>query len=332
MRKAEKIRYEVDPFNRLIYAKTGRESCVLQFRTVLDGEFKVDKRNQLSYRVKKPSLAPTQQLKLSGNWSLDKEHNLIFVLDKENNQKQGEKLTLEGEIIDTKADALVFSLATKDSKDQTQLYLLKLAGRWQADKHNRLSFLVSQAKYPADELKLSGSWEINRQNQFIYTYTKTSLKTKDKLNRTLFFKGFWDITAKNRLSYVLSKEINSGFDFRVSLGKPLKRGLEYEIGVGASPLKKKFLLFGSWKISPRLGLLFEMPAEEGRIQRLIFGATCKLDKGYNLEFKLKNSRNEDLGMQVKLSRTILKGLGETYLGALKEGREISLVAGLGFQW
>lgn len=323
MRKNEKIRYEIDPFNRVI---------IPRFRTILDGEFRVSKNNLLCYRVKAPSSSPPQQLKLSGNWTLDKDHNLMLILDKENNQRQGDKLTLTGEIIDAKADELTFSLATKDCSQGTHFYLLKLGGRWQVDEYNRLNFLVSKETDIIDTLTFLGSWEVDRHNQIIYTYTQAGLKTKDKLTRLITFKGFWDINEKNRISYVLNKEIGSRLDFRVSLGKPVDRGLQYEIGIGAGGARKKILLFGAWKLNERLGLTFEMPVEGGKNQEIILGATCKLNKDYNLELKLKNNRHEDMGMDLKLSRTFLKGLGQAYIEALKEGREISLVAGIGFRW
>lgn len=333
MRKSEKIKYEVDPLNRLIYAKTSKESKVPKFRSVLDGTFRVDKKHALTYHIKKtqgPSIP--RQLKLSGNWSLDKEHNLLLTLDKQNNQWAGNKLTLKGEIIDAKADELEFSISTKDSDGKTHLYMLRFGGRWQVDKYNRLSFLVTKEKGLYDELTFTGAWEVNPQNQIIYTYTKTSLKTKEKLYRTITFKGFWDITAKYRILYVLNKEINSCFDFKVSLGKPAKRGLQYEIGIGATPKKKTITLFGAWKINEKLGLLFEMPYAEGKVHRIVFGATGKLDRGYNLDLRLKNARHQDLGIDVKLSKTILKDQGQAFLEALKENKEISLVAGFGLRW
>ena len=38
MKKTEKIRYEVDPHNRLVSEKTGKETEVPGFRTILDGD------------------------------------------------------------------------------------------------------------------------------------------------------------------------------------------------------------------------------------------------------------------------------------------------------
>lgn len=333
MRKSQNLKYEVDPTNRLVLAKTGEESRVPKFRQVLDGTFKIDKNNTLIYHVKSASpRSIPRQIKLSGNWSLNPQHNLVLTLNNEREQYAGDALTLSSELIDAKSDKLEFSLTAKDADGKTHFYILRLAGRWQADKYNRLSFLVTKSRNPSDEITLSGAWEVNKKNQLVYTYIGTVLKTKKKLYRAITFKGFWDISEKFRVSYVLNKELNSGFDFQVSLGKPAKRGLEYEIGIGAMPAKKKFSLLGSWKVNEKLGLLFEMPYAEGKVRSLLFGATCKLNKDYTLDMKLKNDLHQDLGINVKLGKIILKDQGEAFLQTLKEGKEIALVAGMGFRW
>jgi len=159
MKKTEKIRYEIDPHNRLIYEKTGEESEVPGFRTVLDGNFEIDENNYVTYHVKEsqascgersPELAEgqsrttdiPQQVKLRGAWSLDKEHNLVFTLDKWGNQIAGNKLTVESELIDAKDNRLSFALTLKDSEGNNHIYIVKLGGRWQADENNRLSFNI----------------------------------------------------------------------------------------------------------------------------------------------------------------------------------------------
>jgi hypothetical protein len=322
MRKSEKVKYEIDRCGRLKV-----------MRAVLDGEFKIDKDNTLSYRVKEPIPASIpQQLRLSGNWSLDNEHNLVLTLDKENNQWAGDKLTLEAEVIDTGADELVFSVSTKDSDGKAHFYTLKLGGRWQADRFNRLSFLVTRDKALYDEFSFRGSWEVNRKNELIYTYTKTYLKRKEKLTRCLTFKGYWDINEKNRISYVLNKELDSGFDFEARLGKPAKRGMEYEIGIGVKPRIKKILLFGSWKVNEKLGLIFEMPYEEGNIRSIVFDAECRLTKGTQIEFRLKDHLHQDLGISLRLTKAVFRDSGTAFLEALREKGEISIFAGIGFRW
>ena len=333
MKKTEKIRYEIDPHNRLVYEKTGRKSGVRGFRTVVDGKFVIDKDNQLSYHLKKSQgFDIPQQLKLKGEWALDKDHNLVLTLDKWGNQIAGNKLTIKSELIDVKANKLSFTVATKDSSEKTQLYILQLEGAWQADKNNRLTFNIKKEQDTTDKLILKGTWEINKQNEIIYTYTKTFLKLREKVVRNITFKGYWDITEKYRITYVLDKKINSSFSFKVSMGKLIKKRLEYEVGIGVKPVKRTISFFGEWKVSKRLGLLFMLPYEKGKLHSIIFGASVKLGKNYNLEFKLKNQLGQDLGINLKLSRNIFDNQGEAFIRALRSRKEVSIVAGVGFRW
>ena len=332
-KKTEKIRYEIDPHNRLVYEKTGEESDVHRFRTVLDGKFEIDKNSNVTYHVKKSQVHETpQQLRLRGKWSLDKNRNLVLSLNKWGNQIAGNKITIGSEVIDARGNAVSFAVTTKDSEGKTHIYILRLGGKWQADKYNRLSFEVEKERGLTERLTFEGAWEINKQNEIIYTYEKESLKTKEKITKTITFKGYWEIPKKHRIVYVLSKEIGSEFSFKVSVAKPATRGLRYEIGVGARPSKKEITLFGRWKISEKAGLLFEMPYEEGKIRSVTFGGWGKLDQNHRLEVRLRNKIGEDLGIDVKLSRRILEGQGEAFIRALKSREEVSIVAGVGFRW
>lgn len=94
-----RIKYEVDPHNRLISKVRQKETGVYRFRQVLEGTFKIGENNRLIYHLKKSAdFRLPQEIKFSGNWSLDREHNLIFTLDKWNNQCEGNKLVIKGEI------------------------------------------------------------------------------------------------------------------------------------------------------------------------------------------------------------------------------------------
>ena len=325
MKKTEKIRYEIDPHNRLVYEKTGKKSAVPRFRTILDGKFKIDKDNQITYHIKKSQVSDIpQQLKLKGKWALDKDHNLVFTLNKWGNQIAGNKFTIKSELIDAKDNMLSFALTTKDSGNNTHIYIVRLGGRWRADEYNRFTFNVQKETGITDRITLRGAWEVNKQNEIIYTYEKST--------KIITFKGYWDIAGKHRIIYVLNKEIKSEFDFKVSVGKPAVRGLEYEIGVGAVPRKKIITLFGRWKVSKNSGLLFEMPCKEGKVHSVILGGWAKLDKNHKLELRLQNKTGEDLGIDVKLSRNILDGQGEAFIRALRSQKEVSIIAGVGFRW
>jgi hypothetical protein len=333
MKKTEKIRYEIDPHNRLVYEKTGKKSDVPRFRTVLDGKFEIDKDNHITYHVKKSQVSDIpQQLKLKGKWALDKDHNLVLTLNKWGNQIAGNKLTIESELIDAKDNMLSFAVTSKDSENHTHIYIVKLGGRWQADKYNRLSFDVEKEKGITDRITLKGAWEVNKQNEIIYTYEKSTRGKEEKTTKTVTLKGYWEIAGKHRIIYVLNKEIESELDFKVSVGKPADRGLQYELGVGVVPSKKTITLFGRWKVSKNLGLLFEMPYEEGKVHSVVLGGWGKLGKNHKLELRLENKIGEDLGIDVKLSRKILEGQGEAFIRALKSKEEVSVVAGVGFRW
>jgi len=237
MKKTEKIRYEVDPHNRLVYEKTGRKSDVPGFRTVVDGKFEIDKDNQVIYHVKKAQGSDIpQQLKLKGKWALDDEHNLALTLDKWGDQIAGNKLTLKSELIDAKDNMLAFSLTTKDSKNNTHIYIVKLGGRWQADKYNRLTFQVNRTHQDPDLLTLNGCWQLNNNQQIIYKYQKEDLATKSKKTESLLFKGFWKIGQAKRITYILEGSSISSLTFRVQLETPNlypKEGaIKYRVGFG----------------------------------------------------------------------------------------------------
>jgi hypothetical protein len=321
-----KVKYEIDPHNRLTVLGPNR------FRTVLDGTFKLSDGNSLVYRVRKSDNIDTpQQIKFSGNWSLDEEHNLILTLDKWNNQCEGDKLVLKGDLIDANSDELIFSFETKDDgsvrssapNNDAQIYILKFSGAWQADQYNRLTFNVEKEKGGSDQLTLQGIWEINKQNEIIYTCTQKNIIT---------LKGYWDISQKNRLSYVLNKDLNSQFDFNVAFERAQNESMSYTIGVGYTPKNKSVTLSGQWKLDKNLGLLFEVAYADGRAERMVFGADCRLADGSLLELKLKNNRGEDLGIEASLDKRIFAGQGEAFIKALASKREIFIGAGVGFKF
>jgi len=295
MPNTEKITYEIDPHNRLIAKKTTKASGVVGFRKVLDGKFSINKDNSLIYHVKKSDNSDIpQQIKFSGGYSLDKDHNLIFTLNKWNNQVEANRLEIKAQFLDAKDNELAFSVTVRDSAGNRKIYIIKLNGAWQADKYNRLSFGVTREDGLKDNLTLQGAWQINDNSEIIYSYAKAN---------TLIFKGSWNIAKNQRITYVLNKKINSGFDFS-----------------------------GKWRLNKKFGLFFEAPFKGARPKNILFGADCSFGENNTVEFKLKNKQNEDMDISLKLSRNILKGQGEAFAQALKEGKELALLTGVGFRW
>lgn len=266
--RMEKVFYEIDPFNRLIIGSLpgGRKSGVKKFRQVVNGRFRTDENNALFYEVNKSQdIDIPQKIRFSGKLSLDKKHNLVLTLDKWNNQCEGNRLALKVKLVDAKANEISFLVNSKVSEGRSLTYIMKLYGSWQADKSNRLTFGVEKDRGGTDNLTLSGVWEINKNNEIVYREGRDS--------QVITFKGYWDIAGKRRIKYVLDKRLDSGFNFKSSLGTLAPEGREtylaFEVGIGVSNAKKlrrKIIFSGKWKISKGAEVILETSdAEEGGV-------------------------------------------------------------------
>ena len=335
----KKIRYEIDPQNRLIARKAGGKSGLSKFRQVLDGRFKAADGDTLTYFVKAPvsgGINAPHKVKLKGRWSLSKNHDLVFTLDKVKSRASADKLTLQGEILDVNKNSLLFAVTTKTEAGAQSIYVLKLEGSWQADKHNRLTFKAKRDQDEYGALTFDGIWDIGENHQLIYQYEKKRLSRKLKEAHTLTFKGRWDIKDKARISYVMDAGAGSAFNFKSSLGVFSGKYIKYELGISLSgktkPIKRAITLFGEWKLKKGLGLVFEVERENKKVEAIVFGAKAKLtDKGTAV-FKLKNNLNRGIGAQLELSHKILKGGGQAFLRALKTEEETAIFAGAGWRW
>ena len=85
-------------------------------------------------------------------------------------------------------------------------------------------------------------------------------------------------------------------------------------------------------VSVEVCVLFEMPYEKEKLQRIIFGASCKLGKSSTIEFKLKNEQGKDLGMDITFSKKILKEQGEIFFRAITSKKEKQFLIGGGWRW
>ena len=324
--------YEIDPHNRLV-------AGLPRFRKVINGRFRLDKKNALSYHVKAPvpyGHSVPHQVKFRGKWSLTRAHDLRLTLDKWARRTFGDMLTLKGDIISVNKNSLLFSLTTKTKENKRSTYVLKMAGSWQADKNNRLTFKVKKEKGAHDILTFDNIWEINNHHRIVYRYRRAHLIRKSSRVRTLISKGHWDIRDKARLSYVIDKNTDSAFHFRPAVGIFKEKYIKYEVGIGlshkANPVKRTVTLSGTWKIKKNLGLLFEVEYEKKKARAIVFGIEARPVPGGKILFRLKNTLGKDIGAELKLSREIFKGEGELFLRALKSPREKSVYTGMGGRW
>lgn len=331
----EKLRYELDPHNRLVVTKTELKG----FRRVLDGQFRISHHNTLTYHIKAPvpaEIKAAHQVKLKGTWSLTEDHELRLTLDKWYRQTFGDQLTIQGEIIGVEKNALLFAVTTRTKQDMPSVYILQLAGSWQADAHNRLTFRVNKEQSNFDTLTFEGIWQTDKNYQIIYCYQKEDLARKRKRVQTLVFKGYWDIQDKARLSYVIDKNTDSGFNFKTSIGIFKDDYIKYELGVGLcrkrEPIKRSIIFFGRWSIKKATGLVFEVEQENKKLQAIVLGAEAKLSDRGTVLFKLKDSLNREIGAELELSRDIFKGEGQAFLRLLKSRQGSAIQVGVGLRW
>ncbi len=336
----KKIRYEIDPHNRLVVDSSGKKSGLPKFRRVIDGRFKVDENNELSYHIKAPypedEIVP-RQIKLKGEWSLTDDHRLRLTLDTLGRATFGDRITLQGEILDVNKNSLLFAVTTTTKDNTRSTYVLDLSGTWKADEHNRLSFHVKKEDGRYDILYFKGVWEIDKNQQIIYQYEKARLIRKKRESHTLIFKGYWDIKDAVRISYLLGKGTDSSFDFRTSAGIFRENYIKYELGIGSTgrsgPVRRTVTLFGRWSLKRGSGLIFEVEYENGKTKEILFGADARLTDKDTLSFKLKDSVEEkDMGASLELSRKILKGDGEAFLRLLRSNKESAVYTGAAWRW
>lgn len=294
-----KLRYELDPQNRLIIRKNKTLKGPARYRQVLEGEFKIGPRSSLIYEIKTPLAAdPDAQIpnkmKFTGNWSLTDNHDLKLTLDRSELQQYRDELILKGEIVSADANSLIFAAANRT---------LTLKGAWQADEENRLIFKVKKESSSPDSLTFEGGWEVNKSNEIVYRYTKTYLKRKEKIEREIIFRGHWKFIDDYKLIYALELKGDSAFELKFGIGSriiPKEDAIQFEIGAGlrkslrskttviASP--KGITLYGKWKVNKPLEVSFEV--NYGRGIRAELTLSKKLFKG-QLEPYLKLSRSKD---------------------------------------
>ncbi|MBU0504067.1 MAG: hypothetical protein KKG43_06750, partial [Candidatus Omnitrophica bacterium] len=233
-------------------------------------------------------------------------------------------------------NSAAFEVKSVDKNGQSHFQILKLSGKWQADENNRLTFLVDKKETP-DILTLEGAWEINQNQQITYTYETTETRKKPNVLNTLTFEGFWCITDRDRIGYILSKGSKSRFDFKVQVESadlhPKQGVIKYRLGIGIregnKDRQKIISLYGTWKFSRNLGLEFVMDYGQGRIKAIEFGSEVNLSRKDRITFSLINREKEPLGMKLIFTHRFLKELdAEAYLKLKANYKESGVEAGV----
>jgi len=328
-----KYQYDIDKQNRLFIIRK-------KDKILVPGTFTSDRKNNLIYKLSKNkvwrqkyALAPA--IVFEGKWELDKKHNLIFALRKTGHWRKTQKIYLRAQIDEVKANSLIFAVAADTAQAPSRIKLLKLKGRWQADKNNRLAFLVQRNKNQHDALILQGEWSVEK-NTLVYRYRGISLKTKKKKQILLRFKGFWQFNESGRLSYVLDADKSSGFSFRLHKGpnsiRAEKGVIKYRLGLGLASKKKTLELFGVWKWKDKSSLNFQINYGKGKIRAINFSFSLKLSKNRKITAVLRNARGDDLGVRLEIEKKILNSNGRIFMRAGKIDKDSRIECGVNLRF
>ena len=306
----QKPRLSVDSLNRLVIRR-GAQSVIP------DGRWGIDGKNAPFYSVTESPRWRREQripekISFNGIWRLNSHHEPEFVLALVNRKSQGETLEFRSKNVFADKNAFVFEIATTDKRNSQQFQLLKLAGCWQADENNRITFEVTRKTKP-DILTLQGEWFVNNNQQIVYVYESRFLKKRTLHSSTLVFKGFWRIDCAHKLTYQILGSSNSFFEFKTALETPnvypQEGAVKYRLGVGvkeSAKTEKVITLFGSWKIQRNLSLSFEMNYGSGVVRSTEFLATMRLTPSDEIIFELTNKQDEPLGLNVVFTHRVLK--------------------------
>ncbi len=329
-------RYSVDKNNRLVISTKKK-------RLRPAGIFFINKKNQLIYQITEPKIwrkkynLPNKKV-FEGTWQLDKKHKLIFILRKTKKQFAGDRLYFRGQIVDVSSSSIGFAVASQPEKGVEKIRLLKLNGRWQADKFNRLTFLVQKSQATYNTLTLQGAWQV-RNNNLIYRYKTTPLKTKTRIEETLIFKGFWQISNKNRLTYVLDLKNKSYFSFKVHFGSPSirakARAIKYRVGIGGrgKDFRTRIItLYGAWKIGRKTGLSFEIDYGHKNLKQIRFEVSLNITSRNKVVFGLKSEKGHPLGINISFTRKFLKNNARWFLRLGNMSKNPKIEAGLSLLW
>lgn len=295
-----------------------------------------------------------------GKWEITPHHEVVYTA--KGPPPEQKEVLVRGSLIAAEPEALVLSVSSKEDKKRTVTGLVKLKGRWKLDPQNRIQFEAKRALDQKDKLTFQGLWKVNDRHQVVYSYeTKEVLKGKGKRRRRvrksvqeLVFKGSWDISGKNRLTYLIGGDSDSAFRFRGTFQTKsifAKEGeIRYQAGVeirkqtAAGRLRKPYepitiVLFGKWKISRDYDISFELESASGEKQTLLFGFSYFPDVSFlppslvpdEIKLHLKSQSGHPLGLELILTKDFFDNV-QTFVRFVKSVEESRLEAGVKVAW
>lgn len=273
--------------------------------------------------------------KTRGRWQLDKRHRLLYVYDEDT--EQGE-IGLEAALVAAEADALIAAVSERQKNGKTVTRTARLEGSWRANEKNQLEFEIERSSGAHDVLTFRGAWKIGKAQEIIYTWRRTALKTRTRSLETLTFKGWWDVTKDHRLTYTLQGARNETFrltgTFQTRSILAKKGELRYQLGASLEGRRRGrvLTLFGKWKVSTALELVFEIDCADGRAHEMRFGAEFEIAKDFSVAARLTARDGEPLGAEIIFSKEFLKSGAQGFVRLRKTLRESAVETGVTIPW
>jgi len=129
--------------------------------------------------------------------------------------------------------------------------------------------------------------------------------------------------------------LDSRFDFRAQIETPTiypQEGvIKYRLGIGIKEnrvAEKIISLYGAWKFSRNLGLVFQMDYNREGLESIEFAADVSFQEN-TVTFSLRNKEGKPLGITLTFTHRFLKGIdAETFIRLKRLGEESRVEAGL----
>ncbi len=264
-------------------------------------------------------------------WRLTPEHELQVGVREAGSRWRWRHLNAT--LTSTSAHALTIALQQRGQDGRLTSQRVALSGRWQADRHNRLTFLVAKADGTVDRLTFAGAWESDGQ-ELRYQYARRDGTERIIGRHALAFAGAWELSRATRLIYRLEGATDSAFVFRAAVRTPSLNARDgrivYDVGVELSQhrrVRRRVTLFGVWKLHRDLSVSFEASRPRGRRLSLRFQGTVALTTRDAVTIALWDQDRRALGLSVTFERRWTKD-AEWFLRLQRAGKEAEAMAGI----
>ena len=311
----------IDETAGTLSAKDGKNKAIVRYKLVDAGK---DHKEDLKNIV------------IDGKWSLTPEHDLkLHISGSKEPLLENKTIIFSGVISDTGGNELKFRLRQYDNVFGNRTTGLSLRGRWKEDNNNRITFQVSRSNAKYDPLTFQGVWDINKNNELIYNYKRTVLKTRTKELQGLVFKGFW-VLGKNKAIYRLEHSTDSLFSFKAAIiSKQLTENenkIKLEIGVtynskgGRYTQKRSISIYGKWKLDKDLKCYFIVTYTGRRSRKMQFNIEKLFGDKDKMKISLSTVIGEKLGMELTFKK-IFNNDSEMF-AVISHMKDVKLLGGI----